>query len=117
VADWQAIEKHCRTPVAYGTVKDVRRPDPEINDSLQTFFFAETLKYAQAQAQARCVVPRGTPCAIGRVRALMRAYGKVRFGYMYPAQVSLPALLRPRRAAVGRVRLQYRGASVPDQTE
>ena len=86
--DWQrrirrqAIERHCRTPAAYGTVKDVRRADPEINDSLQTFFFAETLKCAtasamQAAGQWRCALPCHALCArtgFGFGSAALRRY-------------------------------------------
>lgn len=45
---WQiflAIERFCRTPSAYSGLKDVTRVDGEQNNSMQSFFFAETLKY------------------------------------------------------------------------
>ncbi|KAI8378293.1 glycoside hydrolase [Choanephora cucurbitarum] len=46
---YQAIEKHCRTPTAYASLKDVssRRPVSPLNqiDSMETFLFAETFKY------------------------------------------------------------------------
>eukprot|EP01094_Clydonella_sp_ATCC50884_P026997 TRINITY_DN7579_c0_g1_i1.p1 TRINITY_DN7579_c0_g1~~TRINITY_DN7579_c0_g1_i1.p1 ORF type:complete len:679 (+),score=220.97 TRINITY_DN7579_c0_g1_i1:216-2252(+) len=42
---FQAIEKHCRTEYAYSGLEDVTREGAPQNDSMQSFFFAETLKY------------------------------------------------------------------------
>jgi hypothetical protein len=49
---FKAIERHCRTPAAFSGVNDVEK-NPHTteqiaanwNDSMQSFFFAETLKY------------------------------------------------------------------------
>ncbi|KAL1915942.1 uncharacterized protein VTP21DRAFT_6330 [Calcarisporiella thermophila] len=46
-AGWEifkAIEKWCRTDVGYSALKDVNYSDSKL-DSLESFFFAETLKY------------------------------------------------------------------------
>lgn len=40
---WDDIKKHCRTEVAFTSVKDVRTMEQK--DYMPTFFFAETLKY------------------------------------------------------------------------
>ena len=42
---WQAIEKNCRTKYGYGHLRDVR-DDKSIDDRAESFFFAETAKYA-----------------------------------------------------------------------
>ena len=42
---FEAIEAQCRTPTAYSGLKDVGRPSAGLTDSMQSFFFAETLKY------------------------------------------------------------------------
>ncbi|KAI8364091.1 glycoside hydrolase [Blakeslea trispora] len=46
---YEAIEKHCKTPTAYASLKDTssRRPASSLNqiDSMETFLFAETFKY------------------------------------------------------------------------
>ena len=42
---WEAIEKNCRTNFGYGHLKDVRVPT-SIEDRAESFFFAETAKYA-----------------------------------------------------------------------
>lgn len=40
-----AMERHSRVPNGYASLKDVRSSAPEMEDQLETFFFAETLKY------------------------------------------------------------------------
>ena len=40
---WQDIKRHCKTEVAFTSVKDVRTMEQK--DYMPTFFFAETLKY------------------------------------------------------------------------
>lgn len=44
-----AIEKQCKTPLAYSGISNVARLNQDgftpQNDSMQSFFFAETLKY------------------------------------------------------------------------
>lgn len=42
---WQSIEKGCRTKYGYGHLTDVRRSS-SIDDRAESFFFAETAKYA-----------------------------------------------------------------------
>jgi len=49
--DWgweifNAIETNCRTMFAYGAYKDVTTVGLNAEDKLESFFFAETLKYA-----------------------------------------------------------------------
>jgi len=42
---FEAINRHCRTESSYSGIKDVRRIPAEPNNSMQSFFLAETLKY------------------------------------------------------------------------
>jgi hypothetical protein len=42
---FKAIEKHCRTPEAYAAIQNVRRREPLLDDYMESFFLAETLKY------------------------------------------------------------------------
>ena len=42
---FQAIEKHCRTEVAYGSLPDVSRAGVKPEDRMESFFLAETMKY------------------------------------------------------------------------
>jgi mannosyl-oligosaccharide alpha-1,2-mannosidase len=42
---FESIEKFCKTPSSYSGLMDVTRQDGEWNNSMQSFFFAETLKY------------------------------------------------------------------------
>jgi hypothetical protein len=49
--DWgwaivDAIERHCRTPAGYSALKSVMEVPPTMTDKMESFFFAETLKYA-----------------------------------------------------------------------
>ena len=41
---FESIVRHCRTDAGYAAIKDVRNMTPD--DSMESFFFAETLKYA-----------------------------------------------------------------------
>ena len=41
---FQAFEKHCKVPEGYVGLKDVRNPNPQQDDTMQSFFLAETLK-------------------------------------------------------------------------
>ena len=48
--DWSyeifsAIEKHCRTDAGYGALRDVNRAASGVDDRMESFFLAETLKY------------------------------------------------------------------------
>ncbi|GBC04737.1 hypothetical protein RclHR1_05830015 [Rhizophagus clarus] len=42
---WQSIEKWCKTPAGYSGLDDVDSTSPSKNDGMESFFFAETLKY------------------------------------------------------------------------
>ncbi|CAM9697869.1 unnamed protein product [Heterosigma akashiwo] len=42
---FQAIEKHCRTSIAYGAHPDVRNTGRKPDDRMESFFLAETFKY------------------------------------------------------------------------
>jgi len=42
---WQAIDKHCRTEVGYAALRDVRIPNSGLDDRMESFFLAETMKY------------------------------------------------------------------------
>ena len=44
---FQAIEKNCRTEVAYAAVKDVRKVPVVHEDKMESFMLGETLKYLQ----------------------------------------------------------------------
>lgn len=48
--DWsweifQAIDQHCRLPNGYGALRDVRRPEKGVDDRMESFWTAETMKY------------------------------------------------------------------------
>ncbi|PSC73991.1 Mannosyl-oligosaccharide 1,2-alpha-mannosidase MNS1 [Micractinium conductrix] len=42
---FQAFEKHCKVEAGYAGLKDVRLAEPKRDDTMQSFFLAETLKY------------------------------------------------------------------------
>jgi len=42
---WEAIQKQCRTNSGYSGLREVSQPVPQKDDSMQSFFLAETLKY------------------------------------------------------------------------
>lgn len=42
---FQAIVRHCKTAVGFGSLQDVRRTGSRIEDRMESFFLAETLKY------------------------------------------------------------------------
>lgn len=42
---WKAIDKHCRTAVGYGALRDVNFVGSGVDDRMESFFLAETLKY------------------------------------------------------------------------
>ncbi len=42
---WTAIDKGCKTEVGYGALSDVQRPGARIDDRMESFFLAETIKY------------------------------------------------------------------------
>lgn len=42
---YQSIDKHCRTPVAYGALRQVNDPSAGVDDRMESFFLAETMKY------------------------------------------------------------------------
>eukprot|EP00968_Pinguiococcus_pyrenoidosus_P029455 scaffold8580_cov286-Pinguiococcus_pyrenoidosus.AAC.1 len=58
---FEAIEKNCKTAVAYGAFSDVRKPGIKADDRMESFFLAETLKYLYLlQAPAKKVNLRET---------------------------------------------------------
>ena len=42
---FSSIEKHCRTDAGYGALRDVTRTNSGVDDRMESFFLAETLKY------------------------------------------------------------------------
>lgn len=40
-----AIEKYCKTHIAYGSLKNVQERNSKPRDDMESFFLAETLKY------------------------------------------------------------------------
>ena len=42
---FEAIDKYCRTPKAYGAHPDVNNPNRKPDDRMESFFLAETMKY------------------------------------------------------------------------
>jgi len=42
---WQAIDRHCHVDNGYASLKDVRNPKSGVDDRMESFFLAETIKY------------------------------------------------------------------------
>jgi len=42
---WQSIERECKTDVGYGALANVRISGGKIDDRMESFFLAETIKY------------------------------------------------------------------------
>ena len=42
---WSAIDKHCRNGVAYGALRNVNMKNGGVDNRMESFFLAETLKY------------------------------------------------------------------------
>lgn len=42
---WEAIERHCKAPYGYGALRNVKVPSQGIDDRMESFFTAETVKY------------------------------------------------------------------------
>lgn len=42
---WTAIDKHCRNGVAYGALRNVNNKNGGVDNRMESFFLAETLKY------------------------------------------------------------------------
>ena len=42
---FQAIERYCKTEIGYGKLSDVKNTSRKADDSMESFFLAETLKY------------------------------------------------------------------------
>ena len=42
---WQAIDRHCHVDNVFASLKDVRNPKSGVNDRMESFFLAETIKY------------------------------------------------------------------------
>ena len=58
-AVFQALVTHCRVKAtgAFAGLKDVRSPNPELDDAMPSFFLAETLKYLYLLFSERDVYP------------------------------------------------------------
>jgi len=54
---WKSIEKHCRTDSAFSGINDVRELPPTHNNSMQSFFMSETLKYLYLLFSDHTVIP------------------------------------------------------------
>lgn len=56
---WQifrSIEEHCRTDHAYGSLRDVDNPNKGLDDKMESFFLAETLKYLYLLQDPDCEI-------------------------------------------------------------
>jgi hypothetical protein len=42
---WEAIDRHCKTDVAYASLRSVHNPAQGVDDRMESFFLAETIKY------------------------------------------------------------------------
>lgn len=42
---WEAIDKHCKTPTGYASLRDVQSAHSGQDDRMESFFLAETMKY------------------------------------------------------------------------
>ena len=42
---WEAIDRHCKTPAGYGALRNVRDPNRGVDDRMESFWTAETVKY------------------------------------------------------------------------
>lgn len=42
---WKSIDKHCRIENGYASLKDVQNPQKGVDDRMESFFLAETIKY------------------------------------------------------------------------
>ena len=42
---WESIERECRTEVGYGSLANVQISHGHIDDRMESFFLAETIKY------------------------------------------------------------------------
>ena len=51
------IDKHCRTPMGFSALHNVTEVPPRQSDDMESFFFAETLKYAFLLFSSPDVVP------------------------------------------------------------
>lgn len=54
---FQAFEKHCKVADGYAGLRDVRSPNPVKDDTMQSFFLAETLKYLYLLFDSSDVIP------------------------------------------------------------
>jgi hypothetical protein len=51
------LVKHCKTPAAFSSLEDVTTENPKKKNSLQSFFYAETLKYLYLLFSKPDVIP------------------------------------------------------------
>lgn len=42
---WEAIDKHCKTDIAYASLRNIHNPSQGVDDRMESFFLAETIKY------------------------------------------------------------------------
>lgn len=42
---WEAIDRHCKTDIAYASLQNVHNPRQGVDDRMESFFLAETMKY------------------------------------------------------------------------
>jgi hypothetical protein len=42
---WEAIDRHCKAPAGYGALRNVKSPERGIDDRMESFWTAETMKY------------------------------------------------------------------------
>merc|ERR1712046_426693 len=54
---FQAFETHCKVADGYAGLRDVRSANPVKDDTMQSFFLAETLKYLYLLFESSDVIP------------------------------------------------------------
>ena len=42
---WQAIDSQCKTSIGFGALSNVKKKHSKIDDRMESFFLAETVKY------------------------------------------------------------------------
>jgi mannosyl-oligosaccharide alpha-1,2-mannosidase len=54
---FQAFQTNCRAKLGYAGLKDVRHTPPQQDDTMQSFWLAETLKYLYLTFSDSAVIP------------------------------------------------------------